>query len=148
MATATLINVATPEPALALLLSNTPLFQNNDGSGAHMWPNTVTMTSLSTWYNVTSLTLTPGTYVLFGTFELSTNGGPTLGLVFSLTSANGTPVATMINSPQISNTGPVGMGVVAVVKVTATTTVYLNVENTGTGVDTIGSGGALAVQIA
>jgi hypothetical protein len=148
MATATLINVATPEPALALLLSNTPLFVNVDNSGTRMWPNTVTMTSLSTWYNVTSLTLTPGTYVLFGAFELSTNGGPILGLVFSLTSANGTPVATMISSPQIANSGPIGMGVVAVVKVTATTTVYFNIENTGTGAGTIGTGGALAVQIA
>ena len=114
---ATLIDVATPGPALAGLES--------DGSFAAMHCITVTETTGGTAYQLLPITLTAGTWVVTGVVFVITPVNQTNYLNLSTaTGSNSWPVITA-NATSGSN-----MIITAVIKVSGSTTVYLNGKNT------------------
>lgn len=140
MATATLLNAGTPGPALAAATgTNTTLKSNaTDSAGG------VGMTTAGTYYNLNSISLTAGTWAVFG--EMTTGGTTgTITPALSGTTASGTnlaPVQTKAGGTASGNTEYIG----AVIKVASTTTVYLN--GTASIASSTGYGTIFAIQIA
>ena len=140
MATATLLNVGTPGPALAAATgTNTTLKSNaTDSAGG------VALTTAGTYYNLNSISLTAGTWAVFG--EMTTGGTTgTITPALSGTTASGTnlaPVQTKAGGTAQGNTEYIG----AVIKVASTTTVYLN--GTASIAGSTGYGTIFAIQIA
>jgi hypothetical protein len=130
-------------PATALAISN--------GSEAAT-PNTintfvgavVAMPSPNTAYNLNSVSLGAGTWVVLGMY-LSSYGGPPAGLYLNSASAVASNSWTTINQGSGVYTGtPLIVG--AVVKLTGTTTIYLNCQSSSSGDRAYGF--LVAVQIA
>jgi hypothetical protein len=116
---ATLINVATPGPALTSLAGS-------NGGGVGPLANNTTQTTAGTAYQLNSVTLGAGTWVVTG-FCGVLSGTETLYLNTAAgTGANGWAVQTAYDSfvRYIS----------AVVKLTGLTTIYLNGQNTSSAV--------------
>jgi hypothetical protein len=132
---ATLINVATPGPALNL--SKTAQAY----AASTLYGETpVTEEVANTVYQLDSISIIAGTWVVIGVtsvlYAIQTNY---LNLV-SATGSNSWPVQVTANSTSTN------MAIAAVIKVTATTTIYLNGKNTD-GAQAAGAA-MFAVQIA
>jgi len=114
-----------PTPAALALTEGTSgtvsVFFNGFGS-------VVNLVTSGTYYNINAISLTPGTYSVTGIYGLSGSGGSS-SATLSLTSAAG---ASSWPSQSVS-LGANGGLITAVIKVTTTTTVYLNEESTISG---------------
>jgi hypothetical protein len=132
---ATLIDVATPGPALNL--SKTAQAY----AASTLYGETpVTETLANTVYQLDSISITAGTWVVVGvTSVLYVTQTNYLNLV-TATGSNSWPVQVTASSATTN------MAIAAVIKVTGTTTIYLNGKNTNSGQ---AAGAAMfAVQIA
>jgi hypothetical protein len=140
---ATLIDVATPRPALAISNGSESTAPNsaNKFVGAE-----VTMYSANTAYNLNSVSLGAGTWVVLGMYlSQSSDGNTPAGLYLNSASAVASNSWTTINQGSGVYTGtPFIVG--AVVKLTGTTTIYLNCQSSASG--DIAYGFLVAVQIA
>jgi hypothetical protein len=119
---ATLLDVATPGPALGIasLVSN-PTTEPTGQVG--LCNGTVSMTTANTYYNMAGITLTAGRWAIYAEAG-NTGGTPTITAALSLTSANGTNAM-----PVITGTVPgasTSKYVSGVISVSSTTTIYLN----------------------
>ncbi len=111
---ATLIDVGTPGPALAGVAGS------NSGLTGPLAQNT-TQTTSNTVYNLNSVAITAGTWVVTGICGVLAG---TETLYLSTTSAGGT------NSwPVQAPTDSYNVYITAVIKVTGSTTIYLNGKN-------------------
>ena len=141
---ATLIDVATPATALAI--SN-----GSESTGANSINNfvgaVVTMSSANTAYNLNSVSLGAGTWVVLGMFlSLLISHDTPAGLYLNSASAVASNSWTTINQGSGVYTGT-PLIVSAVVKLTGTTTIYLNCQSSAYGGDDA-YGFLVAVQIA
>ena len=137
---ATLINVATPGPALAAVKGT-----ESAASGySYFVGNLVNMATSSTPYNINSLSLTAGTWVVVGLVGTNSATG-TLTLFLSGTTASATNLAPVQTVGTGQGTSVPAMMITSVIKVAVTTTVYLNAEDTAIAT---GQGAILATQIA
>ena len=144
MATATLINVGTPGPALAISngSESTNPTTNNMFVGAY-----VHLSSANTAYNLNSVSLGAGTWVVLGMYlSYSTSVDTPAGLYLNSASAVASNSWTTINQGSGVYTGTPLM-VSAVVKLTGTTTIYLNCQSSASAGD-YAYGFLVAVQIA
>ncbi len=141
---ATLIDVATPGPALAAAQSTT-----NNTSAVYnsvlLLPTAVNLTTASTYYQLNSISIpNAGTWAICGAV-FGTAGGYNYTPVISRTTANGVAAGPMqtsgsnITFPYITSYG-------CVVKLTGATTLYLNASASGSG--SVAQGLVYAVQIA
>ena len=107
----------------------------------------VTMSSANTAYNLNSVSLGAGTWVVLGMYlSLASSSGTPAGLYLNSASAVASNSWTTINQGSGVYTGtPLIVG--AVVKLTGTTTIYLNCQSSAFGGDTA-YGFLVAVQIA
>lgn len=131
-------------PATALAISNgsesTVPSTANKFVGAE-----VPLTYANTAYNLNSVSLGAGTWVVLGMY-LSSYGGAPAGLYLNSASAVASNSWTTINQGSGSYSGtPLIVG--AVVKLTGTTTIYLNCQSSAIAANT-GYGFLVAVQIA
>ncbi len=137
---ATLIDVGTPGPALAAATGTSTALKSyaTDSAGS------ISMITAGSYYTLNSISLTAGTWAVFG--EMTTGGTTgTITPALSGTTASGTnlaPVQTKAGGTAQGNTEYIG----AVIKVAGTTTVYLN--GTASITSTIGYGTIFAIQIA
>jgi hypothetical protein len=135
---------ATPATALAI--------SNGSESTAPPTANTfvgatVVLSSANTAYNLNSVSLGAGTWVVLGMYlsQLTSSGTPA-GLYLNSASAVASNSWTTINQGSGVYTGtPLIVG--AVVKLTGTTTIYLNCQSSASGGD-YAYGFLVAVQIA
>jgi hypothetical protein len=130
---ATLIDVATPGPALAAAQSST----NNVSStsqGINILPTAVACPSTTTYYKLNSISLGAGTWAICGCV-VGVGGDGSVIPVVSLASGSSTPAGQMQTNGD-TNVAPYIVSYGCVVKLTGTTTVYINVKNN------VGSGGA------
>ena len=125
MATATLINVGTPGSALAISNGS----ESTVGSSTNTFVGAlVTCSSPNSALNLNSVSLGAGTWVVLGMY-LSPSSYPTdiAGLYLNSASAVASNSWTTINQGSgVYNSTPFMVG--AVVKLTGTTTIYLNCE--------------------
>jgi hypothetical protein len=129
-------------PATALAISNGS--ESTAPSPANKFVGAlVTMPSANTAYNLNSVSLGAGTWVVLGMYlsQLTSSGTPA-GLYLNSASAVASNSWTTIN--QGSGTTPLIVG--AVVKLTGTTTIYLNCQSSPGGDHAYGF--LVAVQIA
>ena len=139
---ATLIDVATPRPALAISNgseSTYPSTINNFVGAAVIIP-------ANTAYNLNSVSLGAGTWVVLGMYlSFSSDGNTPVGLYLNSASAVASNSWTTINQGSgVYNGTPLMVG--AVVKLTGTTTIYLNCQSSASGNHAYGF--LVAVQIA
>ena len=137
---ATLINVATPGPALAAVKGT----ESAASSYSYFVGSIVNMATSSTPYNINSLSLTAGTWVVVGLVGTNSATG-TLTPFLSGTTASATNLAPVQTVGTGQGTSVPAMMITSVIKVAVTTTVYLNAEDTVTA---YGQGAILATQIA
>lgn len=129
---ATLLDVAIPSPALSLSQGT----HTGTGAGANIMSGNTAL-SANVPAAINSASLSPGTYLVLGIFN-TVNGTPSAYL--SLTSgvaSNSWPVQQVTQSAVVI--------ISAVVKVTSTTTVYLNGESTTS--ETAAQGAIIATRI-
>ena len=141
---ATLINVATPGPALAISngSESTAPSSVNKFVGAE-----VLLSFANTAYNLNSVSLGAGTWVVLGMYLSQQSYGDTpAGLYLNSASAVASNSWTTINQGSGVYTGT-PLIVSAVVKLTGTTTIYLNCQSSAYGGDDA-YGFLVAVQIA
>ena len=144
---ATLINVATPGPALAVSteanLTTSPYYTTSCYTGA----SDVTFTLANTAYNLDSKSLTAGTWLVLGLIWFNPSTGTGTGYL-SATTASTTLIAPCVYG---DSNGAVGTPcppyiIAATIKLAVTTTIYLN------GAISIAArnaqGGLIAVRIA
>ncbi len=148
---ATLIDVGTPTPALAFCpTSGMTNGQAFDVGNITMFSNAgVTMTTANTPYNLDSKSLTVGTWCLtaFIVYQASSPGTTTAffsGTTASATNLGATPITAGGNGGILSSSA-LPFIATGIVKVTGTTTVYLNAENTTAGL--AAQGMLIATQI-
>ena len=131
---ATLINVATPGPALAVNKTAQPT------SGVLGSENLLTQAVAGTVYQLDSISITAGTWVVMGVV-LAGNNTQTLYLnLATATGSNSWPVQATASSTSTN------MVIAAVIKVSSTTTIYLNGKNTSASTSAYPA--MFAVQIA
>jgi hypothetical protein len=120
---ATLIDVATPGPALAV---------TDAGAGTPGISGTsVVETTANTVYGLNLVSLTAGTWVVTGVVNVQT-GSATQTNYLNLANATGS------NSwPVQITTGEVALKISAVIKISGTTSVYLNGKNTASTITTV-----------
>jgi hypothetical protein len=118
MATATLLDVATPEPALTLTLGSTA----TASSTVEFCGTATTMTTANTGYNLNSVSLTAGTWAVIGICGTTASGTTTPYLC----STSGTKSNSWTVLTSGTGTEPASVTIAAVIKLTTTTTVYLN----------------------
>ena len=133
-----LLDVATPSPALAVVPSG--------GAGAAATGqvplgNNATMTTANTYYQQDSISLTAGTWAIFGVCG-NAGGNATITPALSLTTANGTNAMPV----QIASAGTVARCIAGVIKLATTTTIFLNQACTTAA--QVGQGYMTAVRIA
>ncbi len=137
---ATLIDVGTPGPALAAATGTSTALKSyaTDSAGS------ISMITAGSYYTLISISLTAGTWAVFG--EMTTAGTTgTITPALSGTTASGTNLAqvqTKAGGTAEGNTEYIG----AVIKVAGTTTVYLN--GTASIASSTGYGTIFAIQIA
>jgi hypothetical protein len=125
MATATLIDVGNPSTAISILSG----FTSSEGEGG--FPLLAATIPQNTWSNLNSVLLTPGTYCVVGIFlsTIAINEMPG-AINLSLSFANAS--SSDASSPTIQYaTTDYGVLVSSIIKVSANTTVYFNMEQTG-----------------
>ena len=131
---ATLINVATPGPALAVTktaqIATTAIFCDIP----------VQETTAGTVYQLDSISITAGTWVVMGLVAPQTNTQTNYLNLVTATGSNSWPVQATASSTSTS------MVITAVIKVTGPTTIYLNGKNTGSNLAIYSA--MFAVQIA
>ena len=131
-------------PATALAISNgseaaTPTTTNKFVGAVVLLP------SANTAYNLNSVSLGAGTWVVLGMY-LSSYGGPPAGLYLNSASAVASNSWTTINQGSgVYTATPLIVG--AVVKLSGTTTIYLNCQSSAIS-DNTAYGFLVAVQIA
>jgi hypothetical protein len=139
---ATLIDIARPGPALAISNGS----EAAAPSSANEFVGTaVSLSSANTAYNLNSVSLGAGTWVVLG-MCLSEYGNTPPGLYLNSASAVASNSWTTINQGSGVN-GGTPLIVSAVVKLTGTTTIYLNCQSSASGGD-YAYGFLVAVQIA
>ena len=142
MATATLINVATPGPALALSAGGQSVAefgsQTTCGSG-------IGLNMAGTGYNLNSIVLGAGTWVVWGTVWNISSGTYTTAVFLNSASGTASNSWTVANQGSGTNTGTPA-AVAAVIKLAGSTTIYLNATTTLGGKTAIGM--MYATQIA
>ena len=122
---ATLINVATPGPALAISNGS----ESTAPSLANEFVGAAVVRSPNTAYNLNSVSLGAGTWVVLGMYlSYSSDGNTPAGLYLNSASAVASNSWTTINQGSGVYTGTPLM-VSAVVKLTGTTTIYLNCQS-------------------
>ena len=120
---ATLINVATPGPALAVT--------DAGGGTPGISGVSVVETTANTVYGLNLISLTAGTWVVTGVVNVQT-GSATQTNYLNLANATGS------NSwPVQITTGEVALKISAVIKISGTTSVYLNGKNTASTITTV-----------
>jgi hypothetical protein len=131
---ATLIDVATPRPALAVnKTAQTTVYE--------IWCDTqVVETTIGTVYQLDSISITAGTWVVMGLTAIGNNTQTNYLNLVAATGSNSWPVQATASSTSTN------MMIAAVIKVTGATTIYLNGKNTS-GSPTI-TPAMFAVQIA
>ena len=113
---ATLIDVATPGPALAVSPSSI--------ATTGLYGNLITMTLSATEYNLASVSLVAGTWAVVGV------AAPVSGTVVLYLNTLSTAAS---NSWPVQQGGSFEPYITAVIKLTTTTTIYLNGTNTASG---------------
>jgi hypothetical protein len=141
---ATLIDVATPATALAISNGSEATGPNSIN---HFVGLVVMMSSANTAYNLNSVSLGAGTWVVLGMYlSLLISSDTPAGLYLNSASAVASNSWTTINQGSGVYTGtPFIVG--AVVKLTGTTTIYLNCQSSAVAGD-YAYGFLVAVQIA
>jgi hypothetical protein len=115
---ATLINVATPGPALAVN-------KTAQTAGSVIWNEApVTETTIGTVYQLDSISITAGTWVVMGIVTSQLNTQTNYLNLVAATGSNSWPVQATASSTSTN------MMIAAVIKVTGATTIYLNGKNT------------------
>jgi hypothetical protein len=115
---ATLINVATPGPALAVN-------KTAQIAGTTIWCDTqVVETTIGTVYQLDSISITAGTWVVMGLVLPQNNTQTNYLNLVAATGSNSWPVQATASSTSTN------MMIAAVIKVTGATTIYLNGKNT------------------
>lgn len=131
MATATLLNVATASPALA---ESTSTLSTASVAG-YCFGASVIVSGPGFYLQAATVSLTAGTYSLVGLHVTSAGLGVDATATFSLAPSSGTPIpgiSILYNVTYTSSTSAMQV-LTAVLKVTTTTSIYLNVtDNTGT----------------
>ena len=116
---ATLINVATPGPALAVT-------KTAQIGVTAIWSDTLVQeTTAGTVYQLDSISITAGTWVVMGLVAPQNNTQTNYLNLVTATGSNSWPVQATASSTSTS------MVITAVIKVTGPTTIYLNGKNTG-----------------
>jgi hypothetical protein len=103
-----------PEPSVVALITSGGTIEGPGGLSG-IFNGAITMSVASTWYQLSSASLTPGTYLVLFSGVVSPNY--LLSMTLSLTSA--------ASSSSWSVTS-IGYANVAIVKVVTTTTIYMN----------------------
>jgi hypothetical protein len=116
---ATLIDVATPGPALNLNKTAQPTL------GGLAIESPLTQTVAGTVYQLDSISITAGTWVVMGVVLALENTQTTYLNLVTATGSNSWPVQATASSTSTN------MVIAAVIKVSSTTTIYLNGKNTG-----------------
>jgi hypothetical protein len=115
---ATLIDVATPGPALAVN-------KTAQTAATAIWCDTwVVETTIGTVYQLDSISITAGTWVVMGLVEPQGNTQTNYLNLVAATGSNSWPVQATASSMSTN------MMIAAVIKVTGATTIYLNGKNT------------------
>jgi hypothetical protein len=115
---ATLINVATPGPALAVNKTAQIV-------ATTFWCETqVVESTIGTVYQLDSISITAGTWVVMGVVYIEANTQTNYLNLVTTTGSNSWPVQATASSTTTN------MVIAAVIKVSSTTTIYLNGKNT------------------
>jgi hypothetical protein len=115
---ATLINIATPGPALAVN-------KTAQSSMTSIWCDAqVSETTIGTVYQLDSISITAGTWVVMGIMYPQNNTQTNYLNLVTATGSNSWPVQANASSTSTN------MVIAAVIKVSSTTTIYLNGKNT------------------
>ena len=129
MATATLIDIGVSAQALDIAATNVTFI-----SGSANIQTPVTLSVLNTYYQIASISLTPGLWCISAILmDANGNNSADITTAISLTSASGVNVA-----PIQSFIGGYNDFTTAVVKIATTTTIYINAAATISGA--IGNG--------
>jgi hypothetical protein len=134
MATATLLNVGTPGPALAVI-------KTAQAAGGGLSSEAQTLEYMAgTVYQLDSISIPLGTWLIIGVVNVFNNTQTNYLNLASATGSNSWPVQ------QTASSITTNMVIAAIVKVTSTTTIYFNGKNTSA--NTTYATAMFAVQIA